>query len=163
MLPIGSEVWQIVKQMADLALVLDPQSGTLDLALEDDDVLGDDGIDTAVLISLLVEARAEDGEPVPGADDDRRGWWADQFSEIPGDRIGGRRWLLQRAAARQGVEAREKAYCEEALAWLLEDRVASEVDVTVERDGAQLGTRVRILRPSGDEISFRFAHVWDDY
>lgn len=149
--------------MADLALALDPVEGTLDLCIEDDDVLGDDGLDTAILLSLLVEARANDDDPLPAEDGDRRGWWADQFAEIVGDKVGSRRWLLQRAAARSGVAEREVAYAEEALAWLLEDRVASEVEVTVERDGELLVTTVRVVRPTGEESSHRFAHVWAAY
>lgn len=149
--------------MGDFALLWNPADGTMDLCVDatDDDLVADEGLETSVLLSMFTDRRAEDGEPVPGSESDRRGWWADEFLESPGDRMGSRRWLLSRAAMRRGIEEREVAYTEQGLRWMLEDRVASSVDVEATRSGDRLETRVRIQRPGRGELDFRFAHAWE--
>jgi phage gp46-like protein len=136
-------------------------NGVIDLVLEDDDVLTDEGLRTAVLLSLFVDRRAEDDDPLPGSDDDRRGWWADEFSDVEGDRIGSRLWLLDRAKRTADVVPRTEELAREALAWMIEDRVAASVDVAVEVDGDIRYLNVTIERPSGDRANFRFAAAWD--
>src|SRR5688500_6489480 len=147
--------------VGDLALQWDLHQGAADLVLEDDDLASDEGLRTAVLLSLFVDRRAEDDDVLPWGDDARRGWRADEVAEVEGDRIGSRRWLLSSAKRTGNVAAQLEAYDREALAWMLEDKVASAIDVEVTASGHVLSEVVTIHRPSGDAVSFKFAHVWD--
>lgn len=110
----------------------------------------------SVLNSLFSWCRAEgdDGE-------EHMGWWADTFSDVPQDLFGSRLWLLQRAKLTDDTVLRAKEYAEEALQWLIEDGVASSVEVTAERNGAdRLDMLVTVRKPSGKDIAMRFQDVW---
>jgi phage gp46-like protein len=147
--------------MGDIALQWDLDAGGADLYLEDDDLASDEGLRTAVLLSLFTDRRADEADVLPGEDDDRRGWWADEFAAIEGDLFGSRLWLLDRGKILSDTAARAKSFAEEALAWLIEDRVASAIDVQVLIDGHVLSMVVVITRPTGDEATYRFSHVWE--
>lgn len=146
--------------VSDFALQWDSQRGSADLALVDDDLSADAGLRTATLMSLFLDRRALDGDPLPAEDGDQRGWWGDEFAEVDGDLIGSRMWLLERAKRTEDVVPRAEELVREALAWMLEDRVASSLDVAVEATGDLLAVAVTVYRPTGDTVSFRFAHVW---
>ena len=72
--------------MGDLALVW--ESDSADLVIVDDDLGADDGLRTAVQLSLFTDRRAEDDDVLPANDGDRRGWLGDEFAEVEGDRRG---------------------------------------------------------------------------
>lgn len=120
------------------------------------------GLETAVIISLFTDRRARADDVLPEGDNgDRRGWWADAFGDRP---IGSRLWLLGREKQLPVVVARAKEYAEEALAWLVEDKVASRIVVTAEivRQG-MLGLAIEISRTSAAPVSFRFTYVWSNH
>jgi phage gp46-like protein len=149
-------------QLADLALTWDEQQGAADLALIDNDLASDRGLETAVLLSLFTDRRAQpDDQPPSGDPNDRRGWWADELAAVEGDRIGSRLWLLDRSVNSNETARRAEEYAREALAWMIEDRVVSAVDVEINTSGKGLLIGVALQRPGRDAVSFRFAHVWD--
>ena len=143
----------------DIAIVWQDFSG--DMKLAGYDLERDAGLRTAVIISLFTDRRANDGDPLPGAPEDKRGWWADSFAELRGDRIGSRLWLLSREKQLQSVVVRARQYAQEALQWLLEDGVAAGVQVSAEivRTGV-LGLQIGITRPALPAINFRFEAAW---
>lgn len=118
----------------------------------------DDGLETAVVISLFTDRLAGEGE-APSVD--RRGWWGDAYAEVPGDRIGSRLWLLMRAKQTPQVLGQAELYCREALQWLIDDGVASAVDVAAEwtRSG-MLGLQIAITRSAEPVAQFRFETFW---
>lgn len=153
--------------MTDLKLVYAPDTLSADLALDGLGLATDDGLESAVIVSLFTDRRADPGDTPPAGDDDRRGWWADALAPrvageaVTGDRIGSRLWLLAREKQIPATLARAKAYAEEALAWLIEDRVAEAVTVRADWGGAGiLALDVSITRPGRPLQSFRFDHVW---
>ena len=149
-------------QLADLALTWLPATGDADLSLIDSDLASDRGLMTAVLLSLFTDRRSEtDDKPPSGDARDRRGWWADQFAAVEGDRIGSRLWLLDRGKRTNETVLRAREYALEALAWMIEDRVVSGVGVEVETTTNALLIAVELQRPGRDPVSYRFAHVWD--
>lgn len=141
----------------DLALI-QHSYGRFDMAMEGADLAGDDGLETAVVISLFTDRRAEADDTIPDGSGDRRGWWGDGWSETEGDRIGSRLWLLAREKELPVVARRAEEYAEEALAWLLAEGVARAVRVTAEqvRRGV-LGLTIVIERPDGTA----WERVWD--
>lgn len=120
----------------------------------------DDGLETAVILSLFTDRRAEADDPLP-AGDDRRGWWADAFPAVPGDLVGSRLWLLHREKQIPQTLTRARDYAEEALAWLVADGIAARVDVSAEvvRTGV-LGLSVEIQRTAGPNARYRFESFW---
>lgn len=131
-----------------------------DWLLQAPSLAGDDGLDTAVLLSLFSDARARPGDVTPAADD-LRGWWGDAVAAEPGDRFGSRLWLLARRKQLPEVLAEARGYAEEALAWLIRDGVASrlEIEAFIPRDEA-LGLSIAITKPTGQPVRFRFEALW---
>jgi phage gp46-like protein len=147
--------------MGDAALVWDPDSLAADLAIEANDLVRDEGLRTAVLLSLFLDRQAEPGDVLPPGETDRRGWWADAVPVVEGDQIGSRLWLLAREKDTSTVRARAEEYAREALAWLVEDKVADRVEVVAEapRPGA-LNLVIDIYRPKAEPTRYHFADVW---
>lgn len=111
-----------------------------DCGMEAGDLVAEGSLRTAVILSLFLDRRADDDDILPNGSDDRRGWWADTVAPMTdygiggglasGDHIGSRLWLLSREKQLAGVLDRARHYAEEALAWLVEDGVATAVQVT---------------------------------
>ena len=118
--------------MTDLRTIFIDMDNGADLALDAFALSSDDGLETAVILSLFTDARAKDDDTLPIGQTDRRGWWADTV--LPDslgryDQYGSRLWLLHREKQMPEVLRRAKDYAQEGLAWLLEDKVARKVDV----------------------------------
>lgn len=147
--------------MSDIALKLFSADGALvpvfDLLLTaDGDLASDEGLETAVILSLFLDRRALSSDSLPDASGDRRGWWADALAE-DNDQIGSRLWLLDRANLSQQTLVDAKAYVEEALAWLVSDRVARRVLVTVTKlSQNRMGIDVEVHRADGS----RWQRLW---
>lgn len=122
-----------------------------DLRRDGGNFLSDEGLETAVVISLFTDRQAESTDEIPDGTDDRRGWWGDAFADEEGDRIGSRLWLLRDAKGTQQALNDAKLYAEEALRWMLDDGVAKSVTVTtfvLPGDGdIRLAINVEIERP----------------
>ncbi|MCA3418093.1 MAG: phage GP46 family protein [Roseomonas sp.] len=126
--------------------------GAADLALASTGALASEtALQTAVVLSLFTDARAR---PDDGAEGDRRGWVGDAFT--PEDRYGSRLWLLKRQKQTEETRRRAEDYANEALAWLVEAKLAISVSVTaawVAR--GVLGLSVSIATP-GDIATSQF-------
>lgn len=160
--------------MTDLALGWNAESFAADLTLRAGQLALDDGLRTAILISLFSDARAPDGAELPEGGDDRRGWWGDDYPApaLAGSagtardaRIGSTLWLLRRSKITPQVieQARQAAY--DALAWLLRDGIASAVTVEAEAQAAEglpqrLAIAVTLERPTGPGRQ-RYDFTWE--
>lgn len=147
--------------MGDVQLFWDLARAEADFAIVDDDLASDEGLQTAVLLSFALDRRAEDSDTLPTDDGDLRGWWGDQFSENPDDKIGSRRWLLARSKLTPALLPTIEAYDRESLQWLIEDQVAASIGLEYEIEGNRLDTSIIVRRGDGTEVSVRFDHIWD--
>ena len=145
--------------MTDLALFWSDQLLSADVAIAGADLATDEGLRTAVIVSLFTDARAHDDDALPdGAD--RRGWWGDAVADVAGDRTGSRLWLFRRAKNLRTVIEDFRQAVAEALAWLVEDGIARSVEVTAEaRDRQTLAFAVEIRRRDG--AAERHDFVWE--
>lgn len=152
--------------MSDVKLICKTQAGAGSFVLFDMAQNGvgpeiDDGLETAIIISLFTDRKANDDDELPSGDD-RRGWWGDSFAEIEGDLIGSRLWLLKREKQLSSVVAKAKIYAEEALKWMIEDGIAEKVTVTAEivKRGI-LGLLIEITKPGISPFKYKFNYVWE--
>lgn len=147
--------------MSDLALQWDDESQSADLAIEVNDLVREEGLRTAVMLSLFLDRQAEKGDALPRGETDRRGWWADAFPVVDGDHIGSRLWLLARETVSETTRRRAEQYALEALQWLIDDKVAETVQaVATSPRPDSVSLEIIIQRPDGSDISYRFDHVW---
>ena len=144
--------------MGDLALNLTDDG--IDLLLKDDSstLVRDEGLQTAVLISLFTDQRVSEAE-VPSGLSSQSGWWGDEFSEIIGDQIGSKIWTFSRGMATTQTAAAIQVRAKQSLDWMIEDGVASQVEVTTSASKGCINISVKILRPNGDVD--RFSVFWD--
>lgn len=151
--------------MTDLALVWDAEQERGDFALAGGALLLDEGLRTAITISLMTDARARDDDRLDdGADaagGDRRGWWGDlALIGEAATPIGSRLWLLRRAKANEATRLRAVTMAQEALAWMVADGICQRVEVVAELQGSppdRLALGVTLRRGGG---SPRFDLLW---
>jgi len=147
--------------MSDLKLVWDEDAVMFDLASlpGSTDLALEEGLETAIAVSLFTDARAEVVELPPG-ETDRRGWFGEEFGTVSGDKIGSKLWLLDREKQTEEVRMKAIEYAEEALKWLIDDGVASAIDVDCQfpsRGVWQLS--VDITKPKTGQ-AFKYSIIW---
>ena len=144
----------------DIAFRFQAGSSTADLAIHDADLVSEFDIETAVILSLFTDRRADkDDEP---ENRDRRGWWGDTFAPVMHDRIGSRLWLLRRTKELPETLMLAKMYAEEALQWLIEDHIVTSIDVEASVIGrGVLGLQIRIAKQQYFN-TFYYQYVWNN-
>jgi len=105
------------------------ENGGWDIFTDGADLKKEEGLRSAVIVSLFTDRRADADDEIPDGTNDRRGTWSDAFAETPGDIQGSKLWLLDRSKATQQTLDRAKDYATEALQWFISDGVASSLQV----------------------------------
>lgn len=137
----------------DIALIYDPEARRCDLAIgEDGDLVLDETPITPILLSVGLDRRAAEDDPLPQGRtrflaptsfSERRGAPGDALDPA-GDRTGSRLWLLDRAKQTEAVLLLFRFWLEEALAWArAETGQPAEIEVDWLRRGT-LGYRVMV-------------------
>lgn len=156
--------------MADIRVTWDPALLEGDDVLDGSDLDGTNELVTAVAISLFTHRTAEADDILPNADQSdaqssRRGWWADyQAAELyPGATpIGSRLWLLSREKQTEDTRNRAEDYIREALAWMIDVRLATQIDLDVAWFArGRLGALITIYRGSAKSIAVQFDQLWE--
>jgi phage gp46-like protein len=135
-----------------------------DINFEDGDFENENGLTTAVLISLFTDRRATSDDDLDDPED-LRGWWGDQVSEFEDDQIGSKLWLLKRASTTEKNVQKYKKFTEEALAWMVDDGVAKNIEVIATRlaypDDDTICLDIKIFRYDGNVITYKFDDLWE--
>lgn len=162
----------------DIAIRWIPNECRGDFVIEGGDIALDSPLKSAVMVSLFTDRVAPEtvtadaaAVGIRGAPDaagsnkeDRRGWWADAYAEMP---IGSRLWQMARTIkAGQTAALREvEAICYEALEWLVTDGVAQSINVTAEWASGSLPAllfTVKITEPGKTATQeFLFSWAWE--
>jgi phage gp46-like protein len=147
--------------MSDVKTVFIDMEHGADYALDGLGLTEDDGLDSAVILSLFTDRRANADDVIPDGSKDLRGWWADSFADVKNDKIGSRLWLLGREKQLSAVLTRAQQYADEALKWLIDDGVAESVIVVASnpRMGV-LALLLSITRPGHPVKQYRFEKFW---
>jgi phage gp46-like protein len=113
---------------------------TGDWVFEAPDLVNDDGLETAVVLSLFTDDLAGDEDVLPSLHgDDRRGWWAGPMGSLL--------WLLSREKETEDVRQRAEFYTRKALQWMLDDDVADRIDAAASwAETGRLDIEVAIYR-----------------
>ena len=151
--------------MADFRLDFSGSRLTGDIARDGSRFAEDGGLETAVLMSLFLDRRANPDDEIPDGEDDPRGYWGDAFAgdednSTIEDRTGSRLWLLRRSKLTDDTVNRAREYALEALEHFKTDGVASAVRVETEAQGLEtLAIGVEVDDQKGGTRRFDFA--WD--
>lgn len=128
--------------------------------VESTDLSQAQSLNRAVIISLFTWRRANPDDLIEGQ---KMGYWGDA-AEPPetNDKIGSRLWLLSREKILPSTFNRAREYAQEALQWLIDDGVASKVDVLAERYGNDgIALQCTIYRVDGSQAVLRFDNAWE--
>jgi phage gp46-like protein len=148
----------------DLRTVIDVTNVRADWLMAKPELETDEGLETAVILSLFTDRLAGEDDELPDASDDRRGWWGDSFADVDGDQIGSHLWLLARQKQTSAVLQRARDYARAALQWLVDDGVARSVEVDAEYPQVgMLALAVTITRASAGVAQFRFGNIWGGF
>lgn len=113
-------------------------------------------LQTAVLLSLFSDARADTDDVVPDGTDDPRGWWGDPD-------LGSKLWLRMRAKRTPQLLPLVVDDVRTALKWLIDDHVVGSIDVSAEWTAAStLGCQVVLHRPDGRAATLKFDWAWQE-
>lgn len=142
--------WDASRRSFDL--VRTPEGG-----LDASDPLGG-----AVIASLFTDLTADPADMTPDLGNDRRGWWADA-GRFGIDRMGSLIWLEHRNKLTDPVRRRVEEKAAAALDWLIDDGIASEVEVVASfprelRDGLLL--EVVVTQPNGVRRDWKIEALW---
>lgn len=132
-----------------------------DLDIKNWELEFDDGLETAVLVSLFTDTRVAQEELRTG-ETDKKGFWGDAVNNPDKVVSGSRLWFLDRAVMTDELLEQTREWCLEALQWLIDDLVAE--DVTVETsftDNKTMKILINIFRPTGKPVSFKYNYVWE--
>lgn len=138
-------------------------AGFFDFVKEDGRLVVDDGLETAVLMSLFTDAPASLDELTAAGlrRDQNRGWWGNDYAEKPGDVLGSKLWLLARAKRTDETLARAIGYASDAVAWLIADKLASKIPISAQWYGRTdfLALSVTMYRPG--DLKPRWQRLWN--
>lgn len=156
----------------DILFTLHPELGYADLSLDDTgrDLERDETLETAVLISLGTNRRADEDDELPDGSENRRGWWADVFTAENNELIGSRLWLIDRSSTVDIALAEAEEYTREALQWMINASIVGSIDITVEEvipddvtstNNMELKMTIILTRPSGAELPLQYFYNWE--
>lgn len=128
--------------MSDIALTWIDGNG--DIAIDVNQLVLDDSLTNSVIISLFTDLRV----------DDQRGWWGDSYGRPMGSKL----WLLDREKQLSSVLADAKRYAEEALQWLLDERLVQSIVVNATNPFPSvllLSVAIKLLDGSSEQREFK--------
>jgi len=144
-----------------------------DVIIKYDDLVMDQGLYTAVIISLFSDRRAGPEDELPWPQEDRRGWPGDMISEYANDQIGSLLWLLVREKTLEETLQRAEEYAQSALQWMVEDKIVSKIEVKAYRlegqksgepgsvESPYLGILITLYQTGGLITTYAFAKKWE--
>lgn len=136
-----------------------------DVRIYKGDLAKDQDLQTAILLSLFTNRRAEPSDKVIG--DNLQGWWGSKYvNAIAGNqqsspRLGSRLWLLKGQKVTRDTLNFARLYANESLKWLIDDDVIESalVDASALKAGGIL-LDIQIVKPDQAQLTFSYGYVW---
>ena len=151
-------------QANDFCLMCSPD-GYYDLAIENGQFKQVYNFDTALLISIFGERRADASEvKLP---QHRSGWWGNLILFDDGFEMGSKIWILNQKRLTQDVLNMAVAYAYECTEWLIQDRHVKDIFVTGsftdDKYGLPSGITLQIdLTTWNDEVESKYYTLWNN-
>jgi phage gp46-like protein len=118
-------------------------------------LLAGNDLATSVLISLFTDATAGLDDVIPDGSNDPRGWAGDPD-------IGSKIWLRLRSKRSVSLLALVQDDARSALQWLIDDGVASSIDLSTEWQApSRLAVQVVIRRFGARSITVKYSWAWE--
>jgi len=153
-----------ISKDGDIRIGFDVRDQYADLILGDRDVDRDGGFETAILITLLTDKRADEGDPLPDEGGYKGGWWGDSIPVVADYKMGTKLWLLQRSKTIEEVPAQAEEYLKDGFQWMLDDGIIESMTVSAQRVDADNGSILMISlafkRPEGQTVFYKFYYNW---
>lgn len=146
----------------DIGLLINDE-GYIDAAIQNGDLAPGFDLQTGVFISLFTDRRSLPDDPLPDESGYLGGWWGDSFPDVDGDLIGSRLWLLQRSAKTTDTLMRANEYLAEAVQWLIDDGVVSDVSTNAQWHPTLtdcMTFQVLITKPDSTHVPFKYDFLW---
>lgn len=134
-------------------------SSYYDISFENGDFKLTDGLDTAILMSLFTDKRADESEVID--QEQRRGWIGNEQNQNNDYEIGSKLWLLYQARVNRDSLNRAIDYAMESLSWMQTDGILKNINVSAEfiSDGIKLN----IIFTRFDNSSFsKQYNLWEN-
>jgi phage gp46-like protein len=127
--------------------------GLIDLVLDGAKFAAVDGLETAIQVSLLTDARVPESTVITPSL--RRGWVGNILNADTGRQIGSRLWIFDQSRITQEILNDMVLASEEALAWMVEDLVAKSVSASVvRRDARSVDIIILIMTIEGKQKQY---------
>lgn len=115
-----------------------------------------DGFETAILVSLFTNARADESErsdPLL-----RGGWWGNQLNSS-GFELGSRNWLFEREKITNNTTKAFKRYSERSLKWILESNAIQSMTIAI-RPNIKIQTYIIVIFMAGRITQYNYSYDW---
>lgn len=144
--------------MSDLKIKL--QNAVFDFVKQDQDFAIDDGLETAIIVSLFSDKRVSLAEVRAGVVDTRGGWWG---SFVEGQiETGSEIWLFERRKLTTQVAADIEDEAVAALQWMLGEGSVDKIEVTTVRPAInRLNMVIAIIKGNQPPRRFEFILFWE--
>jgi len=147
--------------MTDIKMVFEPTEQAFDLNIVDGDLVMDQGVETPTHVSLFTDHRASEDDDLPGAQNDRRGWWGALAVIGEPVQVGSKLWLLERAKITSISLAFVEDFARDALKWMIDEGLAMAVDIEVTRLSAdKVALQIVITRRNGAREGVAYDNLW---
>jgi len=149
----------------DMRLYFDVDKQYGEIGLADRDVERDPGLETAVIITLLTDRRADEDDDLPDDNGYKGGSWQDGVPVVEGYLTGTKLWLLRRSKTVDEIPTLAKQFLTEGFQWMIDDGVVESVLVAVERRRDienTLGMSLSFVRPNEPTIFYKFFYNWEE-
>lgn len=120
------------------AVLVRQDNGTYDIEIVDGDINTKDSFDTAIIVSVLSDRRANESEAL--LSERRRGWIGNEYT--PGFEIGSKLWLFEQSRLTRQTINQAADVVRDSLLWMVEEGLA--VTIT--------NVRAEFLPPSSPQI-----------
>lgn len=136
--------------MIDIKLKHNSNISGYDISFEGDDAEKENGLESAIIISLFTDQRV-DGE---------RGFWGDSLA---GESWGSKLWTLSREKLSEQTRIRFEDYVKESLQWLIKEKIAKGLSVKSEIISPEsIYLELSILKPNDSALGFKFNILWNE-
>jgi phage gp46-like protein len=141
-------------------ILLEKTDDYYDISFQNGDFKTTTGLDTSIIMSLLIDSRAESSEVAEPSL--RRGWIGNEQNETPDHQIGSKLWLLDQSRNDQSAINRGEAYILNGLQWFLDENLAKDIQVSGQKvSDDQINFDVQFTRFNNSILNIQFG-LWQN-